>query len=65
MAYFPTSPKQQLCTTWQNGKTQKSHFIIQMLYPMSQDFNQQLSDVFNLVDLQTVGFIAMLLNGGS
>jgi len=48
--YCVTSNNVCFCTTWQNGKTRKSHFWLKCCISALPEFNESLLDFFSLFD---------------
>jgi len=48
--YYATPNNLCFCTTWQNGKTRKSHFSLKCCISASTEFNSSLLDFFSLFD---------------
>ena len=52
--YCATQNNLCFCTTWQNGKTRKSHFSLKCSISALTEFNQSLLDFFNLFDSRLI-----------
>jgi len=52
--YCATSNNVCFCTTWQNGETRKSHFLLKCCISALPEFNQLLLDFFSFFDSRLV-----------